>query len=74
MTKAMELLDIFSATTYRVNYANAKAERTCIRCGKQAKVFRDASAQLEYDISALCQMCQDELFTGGKSYQMNHPE
>ena len=63
MTKELELREIFSATTYRANYANAKARNTCIRCGKPAKAFRDASARLEYNVSALCQRCQDECFT-----------
>ena len=64
MAKTLELLEIFSATTYRASYINAKAGKTCLRCGKPAKAFRDASARLEYKVSALCQMCQDECFTG----------
>jgi len=63
MAKTLELLEIFSATKYRAGYINAKAGKTCIRCGKPAKAFRDASARLEYKVSALCQMCQDECFT-----------
>ncbi|UCF85674.1 MAG: hypothetical protein JSV50_08595 [Desulfobacteraceae bacterium] len=66
MTKALELREIFSATTYRANYANAKAKSICIRCGKPAKLFRDASARLEYNVSALCQRCQDVCFTKRK--------
>ena len=66
MTKAQELWEIFSATTYRANYSNAKARSACIRCGKPAKAFRDASARLEYNVSALCQVCQDVCFTERK--------
>ena len=66
MAKTLELLEIFSATKYRSSYTNAKAGKTCIRCGKPAKAFRDASARLEYKVSALCQRCQDECFTGGR--------
>ena len=62
MTKVQELLEIFSATTYKANYTKSKATSTCIRCGKTAKVFRNASARFEYKISALCQKCQDECF------------
>ena len=62
MTKVHELLEIFSANTYKANYIKSKATNTCIRCGKPAKVFRDASARFEYKISALCQKCQDECF------------
>ncbi len=63
MARALELLEIFSATKYRASYINAKNRKTCIRCGKTAKAFRDASARLEYKVSALCQKCQDECFT-----------
>ena len=62
MTIAAALLDIFSSPTYKANYAKAKATNTCIRCGKPAKVFREASARIEYKVSALCQRCQDECF------------
>ncbi|MBE9571164.1 MAG: hypothetical protein IMF11_11085, partial [Proteobacteria bacterium] len=58
MPNTLELLKIFSATTYRSSYTNAKTGKTCIRCGKPAKSFRDASARLEYKVSALCQKCQ----------------
>ena len=74
MAKTLELLEIFSATKYRASYINAKAGKTCIRCGKPAKSFRDASARLEYNVSALCQRCQDECFSGGKPYQKHHTE
>ena len=62
MTKPLELLQICAEASYKVNYAKSKARGTCIRCGKPAKEFRDASARLEYKISALCQKCQDECF------------
>jgi len=57
-----ELLKIFSKSDYNARYAYSKATNTCIRCGESARVFRDASARLEYSVSALCQKCQDELF------------
>jgi hypothetical protein len=60
MVKIYELLKIFSAPQYKATYARAKATGTCIRCGKPAKLFRDASAKFEYTVSALCQGCQDE--------------
>jgi len=59
---ALELLEIFSEPKYEVIYAYAKATRTCIKCGKPAKKFRDASARLEYAISALCETCQEKYF------------
>ena len=60
--KLQHLLKFLSGSAYKANYAAAKASRTCIMCGKPAMVFRDASARLEYNVSALCQSCQDEFF------------
>jgi hypothetical protein len=62
MTKILELIDRFSTATYETDYRNAKARGTCIICEKSAKEFRNASAKLEYDVSGLCQNCQDEYF------------
>lgn len=64
MTKAMDLLEVFSNPTYKDSYAHAKATSTCIRCRKPAKTYRDASSRLEYEVSALCQNCQDYFFNG----------
>ncbi|MFH1490475.1 MAG: hypothetical protein ABII06_16325 [Pseudomonadota bacterium] len=63
--KVQKLLDLMSNHSYEANYAIAKATRTCVICRNAARVFRDASAKLEYDVSALCQGCQDEYFKIG---------
>ena len=65
MEKLHELLECLSSNDYPVNYAIAKSKFTCIMCGQYVGTFRDAGARLEYDISALCQKCQDACF-GGK--------
>ena len=65
MEKLHELLECLSSNDYPVNYAIAKSKFTCIMCGQDVGTFRDAGARLEYDISALCQKCQDASF-GGK--------
>jgi hypothetical protein len=77
MIKATELLEVLSDPTYKAsyanakatgtcikckNYANAKATGTCIKCKKPAKAYRDSSAKLEYEVSGLCQNCQDYFF------------
>jgi len=64
MMKTMELLEVLSDPTYKVSYAQAKATNTCIKCKKSAKTYRDASARLEYEVSGLCQDCQDYYFNG----------
>ena len=57
-----ELIHILTDSRYPSKYACAKATGTCIRCGKPAKLFSDASARLEYSVSALCQCCQNGYF------------
>jgi hypothetical protein len=64
MAELLELLEIVSMPSYEANYLKSKATSTCIRCGRPANRFRDASARLEYKVSALCQKCQDECYTG----------
>lgn len=35
----------------------------CPRCGKQSKgIFRDVTSEHEWEISGLCQPCQDVIF------------
>jgi hypothetical protein len=34
----------------------------CPRCGKQPGEFRDDTSEREYEISGLCQKCQDAIF------------
>lgn len=65
MEKIETLLDLFAAPTYEASFVIAKASGTCIMCGGRARAFQDAWARLEYDLSALCQRCQDKYFTGG---------
>lgn len=64
MFKIQELTDLFSARDYDVKYALAKARGICIMCGNPADYFRDASAEIEYRISLLCQVCQDKYLAG----------
>ena len=40
----------------------AKAGNQCVCCGKSATEFRDEISKREYQISSLCQHCQDEVF------------
>ena len=40
----------------------AIAGRSCVTCGKRADIFRDSLSVKEYNISGMCQKCQDEIF------------
>ena len=62
--KITELRQKLTKGDYQKNYTGAKASGSCIICGGPAKKFREAGAKLEYAISALCQICQDEYLNG----------
>lgn len=62
MSNALALYEVFSRPTYRFEYVRAKAQQTCIACGRPAVSFRDSSGRFEYAVSALCQQCQDQMF------------
>lgn len=74
------LLDFLSSEPrYEERYSFAEGTNTCIRCGKQAREFRDKYGRLEYSCSALCQNCQDEFglvlsALTGKDSQLNLKE
>ena len=40
----------------------ARNNKTCVMCGGDASVFRDAVSTKEYTLSGMCQGCQDEIF------------
>ncbi|MBN1105294.1 MAG: hypothetical protein JXL84_17915 [Deltaproteobacteria bacterium] len=57
-----ELLTLLNEPDYPVRYAMAKTTGRCIKCGGRATAFTDASARIEYAVSALCECCQREIF------------
>jgi len=54
--EAMEI-DLFGRTK-----ADAHKNKICLQCGGPATEFQNALSAREYQISGLCQKCQDELF------------
>ena len=62
MTDTKVLMDIFNRGDYQSLYFKAKRTRTCLVCGSIAQAFRCQSSRLEYDVSALCEQCQDKYF------------
>jgi hypothetical protein len=64
MEKMQPLLDTFLLPEYKTRYRSAKSTHTCLMCGNPARGFRDEWAKLRYEISALCQECQDRYFEG----------
>jgi hypothetical protein len=57
-----EILGLFSQPDYKSDYLDAKATETCIKCKRPVGSFRNNASRFEYQISALCQECQDIYF------------
>ena len=50
-------------TFFGRSHSLAKAGNQCVSCGKSATEFRDERSKKEYNISSMCQICQDEVFS-----------
>jgi|GEM_PF-1348655 len=57
-----KLMALYSDIHYSVFYTRAKVTKTCILCRGSADSFKNTEGKLEYQISALCEKCQDEVF------------
>ncbi len=55
-------LDNISLSNFGRARSLAIAGRSCVTCGKRADIFRDSISVKEYNISGMCQKCQDEIF------------
>lgn len=49
----------------------AVSQSLCIWCKGEAKEFRDEISKKEYLISAMCQQCQDHVFTEGEDMEVD---
>jgi len=61
-------IDNHLKNTFGVNREEAILDEVCvptpIGCGKEVKSFRTEADAKEFEISGLCQSCQDNLFDG----------
>jgi hypothetical protein len=62
MSRLRKVIGPLEHAEYSYRYRSAKASHTCLICGDQASVFTDEWGALEYEISGLCQKCQDGFF------------
>ena len=60
MAAFIEWIDKLSDPKIPEKLTQANIHRTCKTSGNQAIVFRLAVAKFEYDISAICQRCQEK--------------
>ncbi len=57
-----KFLDQFTMKTFGRKRAECIKKGICVECGGSACKFRDTTSLKEFNISALCQSCQDSLF------------
>ena len=58
MKNIQKLIESLSDPSYSDKYTIAKNSQTCVLCGKQANEFSSLLVRFEYNISAICEMCQ----------------
>jgi len=57
--------DSFTKAAFGRTQAEAKNAKICVVCGGPVKEFMDKLSQQEYNISGMCQKCQDATFGKG---------
>ena len=57
-----KFLDEIAEHAFGRNRSLAIAGKGCVNCGKPAGEFRDEISRREFNISGLCQTCQDLFF------------
>lgn len=62
MSKLEQYQEDISMAFFGRSVSLAKAGNQCVCCGKNANTFRDEISKREYQISTLCQQCQDEVY------------
>ena len=63
--KLQNFLDGFAKKAFGRSTTEAKEKKICVICGKPIKMedFKDQLSIKEYEISGLCQKCQDDTFS-----------
>jgi hypothetical protein len=62
--KLQDFVDGVAKKKFGRSLTEALEQNICVYCGKPATEFKDALSKKEYDISGMCQVCQDEIFEG----------
>jgi hypothetical protein len=58
-----QALDNLTQFVYGLSNSDAGKQNICIVCKQSVGEFRDERSAQEYQISRLCQVCQDKVFT-----------
>lgn len=59
MEKISEFIAILSDKNIQDRTADARTNRLCKICGRPVSSFLDAKSEFEYQISAICEECQN---------------
>ena len=59
MSKIQELINALENEDTRARSSTAKSKRICVICGKSVIHFTKSSAWLEYNLSCICESCQN---------------
>ncbi len=59
MDRIQELIEVLSDKQVQARDLNAKTSHTCKICGTPAEHFLSASSEFEYQVSHICQDCQN---------------
>ena len=62
--KLQSFVDDFTEKNFGKSQTEARGQKICVICHNEVKDedFRDEKSRKEYDISGLCQKCQDDTF------------
>lgn len=61
--KIKHTVDELSEKIFGKSFSDCRKENICVSCHKNVGDFRDSLSEREFNISGLCQECQDEIFT-----------
>ena len=59
--KVQGFLDNFAKKAFGKIQQEAEDQAVCMFCDKEVKGFKDELSKKEYEISGMCQLCQDKV-------------
>uniref|UniRef100_A0A6H1Z9U7 Uncharacterized protein n=1 Tax=viral metagenome TaxID=1070528 RepID=A0A6H1Z9U7_9ZZZZ len=63
-----QMFDEIAKKMFGRKFSAALDDMACVRCGASIVGFRDVNSAREYNVSGLCQKCQDQMFNPPDEY------
>ena len=57
-----EIKDGMSEKLFGRKFTESRDKNVCVSCGENLTPFRDSTSKREWEISCMCQRCQDKVF------------